>query len=346
MTAAVNRRIILSARPTGATKASDFSIIEEPIAVPGPDQVLLRTIYLSLDPYMRGRMNAIQSYAPYVEIGETMVGGAVSIVEASNRDDFVGGDFVVGYTGWQTHTLHDGAGLRKLDPTLAPISTALGVLGMPGLTAYAGLLDIGQPRDGDTVVVSAASGAVGAVVGQIAKIKGCRVVGIAGAEAKCRYAVDVLGFDECLSHHASDLESQLVKACPQGIDIYFENVGGAVFDAVFGLMNVGSRITVCGMIAHYNDTEIPDAPDRLPRIMRSILTRRIKMQGIIVFDYAHRETDFLADVSQWIRSGNLHYREDIVNGLDNAVTAFQGLFEGRNFGKLLVQVSADPSQNN
>jgi NADPH-dependent curcumin reductase CurA len=214
---------------------------------------------------------------------------------------------------------------------------------MPGLTAYAGLLDIGQPKAGDTVVVSAATGAVGSVVGQIARISGCRVIGIAGAQEKCRYAVDELGYHACVSHLSSDLKTQLAEACPDGVDVYFENVGGSVFDVVFDRLNVGARMTVCGMISHYNETALSHEPDRLPRIMRAILTRRLKIQGIIVFDYAHRESDFLADVGRWIRNGELRYREDIVDGIDNAVSAFQGLFTGNNFGKLLIRVSEDPT---
>ena len=338
-----SRQVILAHRPIGAPQASDFSINEKVLDAPGAGELLLRTVYLSLDPYMRGRMNAVASYAPYVQTGEVMVGGTVSMVEASNSSSFSIGDFVVGYTGWQTHVLHDGTGLRKLDPRQAPISTALGVLGMPGLTAYAGLLDIGQPKAGDTVVVSAATGAVGSVVGQIARISGCRVIGIAGAQEKCRYAVDELGYHACVSHLSSDLKTQLAEVCPDGIDVYFENVGGTVFDAVFDRLNVGARMTVCGMISHYNETARSHEPDRLPRIMRAILTRRLKIQGIIVFDYSHRESDFLADVGRWIRNGELHYREDIVDGIDNAVSAFQGLFTGNNFGKLLVRVSKDPT---
>ena len=340
----ISRQVILANRPIGVPQASDFSINEKVLGAPGPGELLLRTIYLSLDPYMRGRMNAVASYAPYVQTGEVMVGGTVSIVEASNSPSFSIGDFVLGHTGWQSHVLHDGTGLRKLDPRQAPISTALGVLGMPGLTAYAGLLDIGQPKKSDTVVVSAATGAVGGVVGQLARISGCRVVGIAGAKEKCSYAVEELGYHACVSHHSPDLKNQLAEACPDGVDVYFENVGGVVFDAVFDYLNIGARMTVCGMISHYNETARSPEPDRLPRIMRAILTRRLKIQGIIVFDYAHREPDFLADVSKWIRNGELRYREDIVDGLDNAVSAFQGLFTGNNFGKLLIRVSDDPTR--
>ena len=346
MTNLTNRRIVLAARPVGAPKDSDFKLVEEPVGEVGPNQVLLHTIYLSIDPYMRGRMNAVASYAPYVEIGETMVGGAVSAVIASNHSDYKIGDLVFGYTGWQEYALDNGSNLRAIDPTQAPISTALGTLGMPGLTAYVGLLDIGQPVAGETVVVSAASGAVGAVVGQIAKIKGCRVVGVAGAEEKCRYVVDTLGFDACVSHRSENLVEELTEACPDGVDVYFENVGGVVFQAMVGLLNADARIPVCGLVSHYNDTEPPLGPDSLPRFARTILTKRLKVQGFIIFYHANREAAFREDMTAWLNDGKVRYREDVVDGIDQAVGAFQGLLEGRNFGKLLVRVSEDPTQNN
>jgi len=344
MTNLTNRRITLAARPVGAPKDSDFKLIEEPVAEAGPNQVLLRTVYLSLDPYMRGRMNAVASYAPYVEIGETMVGGAVSTVVASNHSDYKPGDLVFGYTGWQKYALVDGSNLRVIDSTAAPISTALGVLGMPGLTAYVGLLDIGQPVAGETVVVSAASGAVGAVVGQIAKIKGCRVVGVAGAEEKCRYVVDTLGFDACVSHRSENLAEELAEVCPDGVDVYFENVGGVVFQAVLGHLNADARISVCGLVSHYNDTDRPPGPDSMLRLARTILTKRLKVQGFIIFYHANREAAFREDMIAWLDDGKVRYREDIVEGIEQAVGAFQGLLEGRNFGKLLVQVSEDPTR--
>lgn len=343
MSESSNRRIILATRPEGAPTEETFALVEDPMPVPGQGELLARTIYLSLDPYMRGRINAVDSYVPYVEIGETMVGGAVSQVLVSNVEKFAPGDLVFGYTGWQTHAVSDGRGLRKLDPTGLPITTALGILGMPGHTAYVGLLDIGRPEAGETVVVSAASGAVGSAVGQIARIEGCRVVGIAGAAEKCRYVVDELGFHACVSHLDPDLPARLAEACPDGIHVYYENVGGKVLDAAFELLNVGARVPVCGMISRYNDTGAPPGPDNLPRVMRAILTKRLTVQGFIIFDHQHRWDDFQADMAAWIRDGRVKYREDIVDGLENAPAAFRGLLAGRNFGKLIVRVGDDPT---
>jgi len=338
-----HRRIALAARPEGAPKLSDFALSEGPVASPGPGELLLRTIYLSLDPYMRGRMNAVKSYSPCVEIGETMVGGTVSEVVSSDVAGFSAGDLVFAYTGWQSHALSNGEGLRKLDPEAAPISTALGILGMPGHTAYVGLLDIGRPQPGETVLVSAASGAVGSAVGQIARIHDCRVVGVAGAAQKCRYVVDELGFDACVSHHDADLPARLADACPQGIDVFYDNVGGKVFAAAFELLNVAARVPICGMIAHYNATSPPPGPDTLPNVMRSILTKRLTVQGFIIFDHQHRWKDFHDHMAAWIREGRVKYREDFVDGLENAPEAFRGLLEGRNFGKLIVRVGDDPT---
>jgi NADPH-dependent curcumin reductase CurA len=338
-----NHQILLAARPEGAPKDSDFQSVETPVPTQGAGQMLCRTIYLSLDPYMRGRMNATKSYAPSVEIGEVMVGGAVSEVLSSDLPGFAAGDIVFAYSGWQTHWVSDGEGVRKVDPALAPISTSLGVLGMPGMTAYTGLLNIGQPKEGETLVTAAATGAVGAIVGQIAKIKGCRAVGIAGSADKCRYAVKDLGFDECLDHHDPDLAEKLQKACPDGVDIYFELVGGKAFEAVLPLFNYFARVPVCGLIAHYNATELPPGPNRLPLLMRATLTYRLNIRGFIVWDFASQEQEFLDRVGGWIREGRIKYREDFVDGLENAPRAFQGLLEGRNFGKLVVRVGDDPT---
>ena len=332
------RRIVLASRPVGEPKPSDFRLEEFPVPTPGAGEVLLRTKWLSLDPYMRGRMSDAPSYAKPVGIGEVMEGGTVSEVVASNNPQFAVGDVVVDRTGWQTHSLSKGAGLRKLDPKLAPISTALGVLGMPGMTAYTGLLEIGQPKAGETVVVAAASGAVGAVVGQIARIKGARAVGIAGGPDKCRYVKEELGFDDCVDHRAPDFAEKLKAACPKGIDVYFENVGGAVFDAVMPLLNVFARIPVCGLIAYYNATELPPGPNRVPQLFRAVLTKRLTIRGFIVTDFAAKYADFLRDVSTWMKEGRIKYREDVVEGLENAPEAFMGLLKGRNFGKLLVRV--------
>jgi len=343
MTERMNRQWQLAARPVGEPKDSDFRLVESPVPEPGEGQVLLRTIYLSLDPYMRGRMNAGPSYAPALQIGDVMVGGAVGRIVASRHPGFAEGDIVEGRTGWQDYALSDGSDLRKVDPSLGPISTANGVLGMPGVTAHTGLLNIGQPKAGETVVVAAASGAVGSVVGQIAKIKGARAVGIAGGAEKCRFVVDELGFDACIDHRAEDLDAQLKAACSAGIDVYFENVGGRVFEAVLPLLNTFARVPVCGLIAHYNDTAPPSGPDRLPMYMRMALTNRITTRGFIVWDYADQYGQALADLSRWIGEGRLKYREDIIDGLERAPEAFRGLLRGKNFGKLSIRVSEDPA---
>ncbi|PXF28963.1 NADP-dependent oxidoreductase [Pokkaliibacter plantistimulans] len=338
----INRRILLASRPQGAPVAENFQLDQQPVAAPAAGQVLLRTHYLSLDPYMRGRMSDAKSYAAPVQLGEVMVGGAVSKVVESQHPGFAAGDWVLGYTGWQDYALSDGQGLTKLNPALAPVSYALGILGMPGFTAYMGLLDIGQPKAGETVVVAAATGAVGAMVGQIARLQGCRVVGIAGSEEKCRYARDELGFDACINHHADDLPQQLAEACPAGIDVYFENVGGKVFDAVLPLLNSRARVPLCGLIAQYNATALPEGPDRSPLLLRTLLTKRIRMQGFIIFDdYGHRYPEFATQMGEWLAAGKLKYREHRVAGLENAPDVFIGLLEGRNFGKLVVEVAPE-----
>lgn len=338
----VNRKIVLNSRPVGAPTLENFRLEETAIPVPADGLVLLRTLYLSLDPYMRGRMSDAPSYAPAVEIGAVMIGGTVSRIERSLHPDYQAGDLVLSFNGWQDYALSDGTGLTKLDPLMPQPSLALGVLGMPGFTAYMGLLDIGQPKAGETVVVAAASGAVGSAVGQIAKLKGCRVVGIAGGAKKCRFVTEALGFDACIDHHGADLDQQLSMACPKGIDVYFENVGGKVFDAVLPLLNPAARIPVCGLIAHYNDTALPEGPDRLPLLTRTLLTKRIKMQGFIIFDdYGHRYGEFSSQMSAWVKEGKIKFREDLVDGLENAPQAFIGLLEGKNFGKLVIRVAKD-----
>ena len=333
-------RIVLASRPKGAPVAENFRLESVPVPQVQDGQMLLRTVFLSLDPYMRGRISEAKSYAAPVAIDDVMVGATVCRVEESRNTDYQTGDWVLAYTGWQTHALSDGTGLHKLNDLGRP-SLALGVLGMPGFTAYMGLLDIGQPKAGETVVVGAATGAVGSVVGQIAKLKGCRTVGIAGGAEKCRYAVEKLGFDACIDHHNPELTTELTAACPQGIDVYFENVGGALFDAVLPLLNTRARVPLCGLIAQYNATELPAGPDRTPRLMSTLLTRRIRMQGFIIFDdYGHRYPEFLLAMGEWVKNGQIRWREDVVNGLENAPQAFIGLLEGRNFGKLVVQVSS------
>jgi len=333
------RRIVLASRPVGEPKPSDFRLEDFPVPQPGPGQMLLRTKWLSLDPYMRGRMSDAPSYAKPVGIDEVMEGGTVNEVMASNNDSFKPGDIVLAQTGWQTHALSNGAGLRKLDLNVAPISTALGVLGMPGMTAYAGLLEIGQPKAGETVVVSAASGAVGSVVGQIAKIKGARAVGIAGGPDKCKYVKDELGFDDCVDHRAPDFPVQLKAACPKGADVYFENVSGPVWDAVFPLLNAFARIPVCGLIAQYSATEAPEMKYKTSQIFRAVLTKRLTIRGFIVTDFAAKFPEFIRDVPQWIKEGRIKYREDIAEGLENAPQAFMGLLKGKNFGKQLVRIA-------
>jgi len=335
----INRRWVLASRPVGEPVAENFRLDSQPVPEPQAGQVLLQTLYLSIDPYMRGRMSDAKSYAPPVALGEVMVGGAVSRVIASQHPDYAVGDLVMAYTGWQEYALSDGNGLFRLGDLAQP-SLALGVLGMPGFTAYMGLLDIGQPQAGETVVVAAASGAVGAVVGQIAKLRGCRVIGIAGGAEKCRYVVDELGFDACVDHKAADLAARLAEACPQGIDVYFENVGGKVFDAVLPLLNPKARVPVCGLIAHYNATGLSEGPDRLPLLTGTLLKQRIRMQGFIIFDdYGPRYPEFLQQMSRWVAEGKIHFCEDVVHGLEAAPAALIGLLKGENFGKLIVKLA-------
>jgi len=333
------RRIVLASRPVGEPKPSDLRLEEFAVPQPGAGQILLRTKWLSLDPYMRGRMSDAQSYAKSVDVGGVMEGGVVAEVVASNVGDFRPGDIVLAPSGWQTHSLSDGKGLRKLDPRGAPVQTALGILGMPGLTAYTGLLDIGQPKAGETVVVAAASGAVGSAVGQIAKLKGARAVGIAGGADKCKYVREELGFDDCVDHRAADVGDRIKAACPKGIDVYFENVGGPLFETVLPLLNTFARVPVCGLIAQYNMTALPEGPNKVPQLFRNVLTKRLSIRGFIVFDFHDRFDAFERDMSQWIKDKKVKYREDVVEGLENAPQAFIGLLKGKNFGKLLVRVS-------
>jgi NADPH-dependent curcumin reductase len=334
MAANTNRQILLKSRPQGAPSLDNFELTETPIPEPGEGELLMRTRYLSLDPYMRGRMSAAKSYAKPAAVGAPMVGGTVGEVVKSRHPGYAAGDIVLGYGGWQDYALSSGTGLRKLDPAAAPVSTALGVLGMPGMTAYVGLLEIGQPKPGETVVVAAASGAVGSVVGQIAKIKGCRAVGIAGGAEKCRFVAGELAFDACIDHRAADFVQKLEAACPQGVDVYFENVGGAVQQTVWPLLNDFARVPVCGLIAQYNAATPMPGPD-----MFSVLRKRLLLRGFIVSDFAAKQGDFLRDVGEWLRSGRLKYREDVVEGLEQAPAAFLGLLQGKNFGKLLVRVA-------
>tara|TARA_R110001592_G_scaffold363357_1_gene685117 strand:+ start:22862 stop:23956 length:1095 start_codon:yes stop_codon:yes gene_type:complete len=336
-----NRQILLASRPVGAPGPDNFKLVENSIPTPQTGQMLLRALWMSLDPYMRGRMSDAKSYADPIPVGGVMTAGAVCRVQESHLDGFSKGDLVMSFTaGWQDYSVSDGSMVFKLDANMKNPSQALGVLGMPGFTGYMGLMDIGQPKAGETVVVAAATGPVGTVVGQVAKLQGCRVVGIAGGAEKCAYAVEELGFDACLDHKQDNLAHALGEACPDGIDVYFENVGGKVFDAVMPLLNARARIPVCGLIAQYNATELPSGPDRMPQLMRLMLSQRIRMQGFIIFDnYGPHYPEFLKTMTPWVAEGKVRVREDQVDGLENAPEAFMGLLEGKNFGKLVVKIA-------
>src|SRR2546422_10505216 len=341
-----NRRVLLKSRPVGEPRPADFEIVDAPVPTVGDEEILCRTIYLSLDPYMRGRMSDVKSYTAPVELGQPMVGGTVGEVVKSRDAAFTPGDFVLSYGGWQAYHVAKAAGARvgpfgplKLDPQAAPISTALGILGMPGLTAYVGLYDIAQPKPGETVVVSAAAGAVGSVVGQLAKIRGCRVAGIASTKEKCGHVLKDLDFDACVSYRVPDLGAVLRDACPNGIDVYFDNVGGDVLKAVLKNVNPFARIPLCGIISQYNATEMPPGPNMAP-----VLVNRVTIRGFIVSDHGDRRPQFLADCGRWMREGKLKYREDVVEGLDRAPEAFIGLLRGANVGKMLVKVGPDPTR--
>ena len=336
----LNRRITLAAHPRGLPTPADFQLDTQPVPEPADGEVLLQTRYLSLDPYMRNLMDEVgPGYAPPVGLGQTMVGGTISRVVASRNPRFRAGQIVLSNAGWQDYALSDGADLTPLGDLSQP-SLALGGLGMPGFTAYVGLLDIGQPRAGETVVVAAATGAVGSVVGQLARLKGARVVGIAGGAEKCRHAVDVLGFHACLDHRAPDLGSRLAIACPEGIDVYFENVGGEVLDAVLPLLNLHARMPVCGFIAHYNQDGIEAGQDKRSQLLATVLQKRVRMQGFIILDhYADRFATFQREMSQWVDDGRIVLVEDVVDGLEQAPAALIGLLQGRNLGKTIVRVA-------
>jgi NADPH-dependent curcumin reductase CurA len=335
-----NLRVVLASRPKGAPVPEDFRIEQAPEPVLRDGEVLLRTLYLSLDPYMRAMMNEIAPvYSRSIAIGEVMAGATVNRVISSRNPRFNAGDLVLGNAGWQELAVSDGKDLTPL-PTRDQPSLALGVFGMPSFTAYVGLLDIGKPMPGETVVVAAATGAVGGIVGQIAKLKGARAIGIAGGPEKCRYAVEQLGFDLCLDHREPDLRKRLAAACPGGIDVYFENVGGAVFDAVLPLLNVRARIPLCGFIASYNEAGLPPGPNRVPLLQSTLLQKRIVMQGFIILDhYATRFESFRRDMGEWVANGKVKMREDVVEGLEKAPAAFIGLLQGKNFGKLVIRLA-------
>ena len=329
-----NKRVLLASRPAGWVTEANFRIASAPVPKPNDGEVLVKNLWLSLDPYMRGRMNDTKSYAAKQEIDEVMIGGTAGEVVESRNPKFAVGDKVVGMLGWQQYGCSSGAGLNKVDDSRVPMSAFLGVLGMPGVTAWVGLLDICQPKAGETVVVSAASGAVGSVVGQIAKLKGCRAIGIAGGKAKCEYVVKELGFDACVDYKAGKLNDELKAAAPNGIDCYFENVGGEILDAVLRRMNPFSRIAVCGLISQYNATEPYGV-----KTFQSILTNRIKVQGFIVSDRMELWAKALPELIGWVAGGKIKYRETVAHGLENAPKAFIGLLKGENFGKQLVKLT-------
>jgi NADPH:quinone reductase len=331
---AVNRQFVLAARPVGMPKESDFRIVDAPIPALTNGQILVRTLFLSVDPYMRGRMTGIRTYADPVDIGQVMVGGTVGNVLQSLNPQFHAGDIVAGYWGWQEYAISDGRGLQKLDASRAPVSTALGVLGIPGMTAYFGFLDICQPKPGETVVISGAAGAVGSLVGQIAKIKGCRAVGVAGSDEKIAWLTGDLGFDGAFNYRtAEDYVAKLKELCPKGIDCYFDNVGGPVTDAVLPVLNVRARISVCGQISQYNSSK----PEVGVRPYIYLLSKQSRAEGFIVSQFADRFPEGIAQMAQWLKEGKLKYREHVVEGFENAPRALIGVLQGDNTGKMLVK---------
>jgi len=337
MTEAVNHQVKLAARPVGLPKRSDWQFAEAPVVRPRDREVVVRVLYLSLDPAMRGWMNEGRSYIPPVGIGEVMRAGGIGRVVASQHPDFVAGDYVNGTLGVQEYAVLDGARLTKVHPKLAPLPVFLNTLGMPGMTAYFGLLDVGQPKPGDTVVVSGAAGAVGATVGQIAKIKGCRAVGIAGGAAKCRYLLDELGYDAAIDYKAQDVRDGLRSHCPNGVNVYFDNVGGDILDVVLARLALHARVVICGAISQYNNT----TPVKAPSNYLSLLVNRARMEGMVVFDYADRFPQARRDIAAWIAAGKLKSREDIVEGLQTFPETLLKLFSGENFGKLVLKVADD-----
>jgi len=339
-TSNTNRRIVLAQRPQGMPDENTLRLDETALPQAGTGEMLLRTVYLSLDPYMRGRMNDAKSYAEPVKIDEVMTGQVVAEVVSSNLDGYQPGDYVLAGSGWQDYAVSDGSEVMNLGPDPQNPSWSLGILGMPGYTAYAGLLKIGDPKPGETVVVAAASGPVGATVGQIAKIKGCRVVGIAGGPEKCAHVVNNLGFDACIDHKADDMSDQLKAACPDGIDVYFENVGGKVLYAVLPLLNPFARMPVCGVVSWYNLTGLPEGPDYGPAIMGTILRMKVKVQGFIIYDSFPKSTykDFVRDMTSWLAEGKVQYKEQMIEGLENAPAALNDLLVGKSFGKMVVKV--------
>ncbi len=332
----MNKQILLAARPAGYPKESDFLIVESPIPSPGDGEFRVKTLWLSVDPYMRGRMSEGPSYMPPVQLGEVMTGGAAGIVEESKHPDYKPGDFVTGMFGWQQYAVSGGTWATKVDPSIAPLSAYLGVLGVPGLTAYFGLLDIAQLKDGESVVVSGAAGAVGTIAGQIAKIKGCHTIGIAGGEEKIRYIVDELGFDGAFDYKTeTDYSKRLGELCPKGIDVYFDNVGGTITDAVFQHINTHARIAVCGQIAQYN----LEKPEVGPRLLGRLIIKQARAEGFLVFQFLPRYREGVTALAGWLKEGKLKYREQIAEGIENAPSAFIGMLKGANIGKQLVKIA-------
>jgi NADPH:quinone reductase len=331
----VNRQFVLASRPAGVPEESNFKLVETPIPELKDGEFLARAMHLSVDPYMRGRISQAKSYAAGVEIGGLMVGSGVARVVESKNAKFAAGDVVDVYMGWQEYVISNGKGIRKLDPSVAPVSTALGVLGGTGLTAYFGLLDVCNPKPGETVVVSGAAGAVGSIVGQIAKIKGCRTVGIAGGDDKVEWIQKDCGYDAAFNYKTTqDYGAKLKELCPRGIDVYFDNVGGTITDAVFMQINTFARMSICGQISQYNNAK----PEMGPRLLGMLIVARAKAQGFLITDYMARFGEGLAELSGWLREGKLKYREDIVEGFENLPKAFIGLFHGENIGKRIVKV--------
>ncbi len=333
----MNRQITLASRPVGYPKESDFNLVEVPIPTPADNQVLVKTIYLSVDPYMRGRINSAKSYAANVDIDEVMVGGVIAQVIESKHPNFEVGDIVNANIGWQEYGVTEGNGLRKIDPRMVPISTGAGILGMPGLTAYFGLLEVGQLQELETVFVSGAAGAVGSVVGQIAKIKGCRVIGSAGTDEKIDYIVNELGFDAAFNYkHVTDYHAELQKLIPDGIDVYFDNVGGEITDAVFPNLRINGRVVICGQISQYN----LEKPEMGPRFLWHMITKRARIEGFLVFDFVDHHPRALAQMAEWLQQGKLKYHETIEEGgIERAAAAFISMLKGGNIGKQLVKIA-------
>ena len=336
----VNREIHLKSRPSGMPAAANFELVETPLPKPAAGQFLVRNVWMSVDPYMRGRMMDRKSYVPPFELGKPLDGGSVGQVVESKNDGFKPGDYVCGFAsgGWREYWVSDGAMMQKVDPKLAPLGSYLGVLGMPGLTAYTSLLRIGEPKSGETVFVSAAAGAVGSVVCQIAKLKGCRVVGSAGSKDKIRWLVEQAGVDAAIDYKTcGDLLAAVAKACPQGIDIYYENVGGEHLEVALELMNSHGRMVMCGMISMYNSVEPPPGP----RNLMYVVGKSLKMQGFIVTDFLDMVPQFFADMGSWVAAGKIKWQETVLEGIERAPDAFLGLFRGDNTGKMLVRLGPD-----